>query len=55
MKPVGNPWVPANPMGGFGQNFKPIMGTGFSIGIDTFHGYGFGMEKNQQVCTHCHL
>jgi hypothetical protein len=43
---VGNPWVPANPMGGrFGQNFKPVMGTGFLMGIDTFHGYVFGMEK----------
>jgi hypothetical protein len=53
---VGNPWVPANPMGGrFGQNFKPVMGTGFLMGIDTFHGYVFGMEKNQRVCTHCHL
>jgi hypothetical protein len=32
MKPVGNPWVPANP-----------MGTG--LGIDIFHGYGFGTAK----------
>lgn len=30
---------------GFRQNFKPVIGTGFLIGIDIFHGYGFGMTK----------
>jgi hypothetical protein len=46
MKPAGNPWVPANPMGyRFGQNFKPVIGTGFLMDIDNFHGYRFGMAK----------
>ena len=30
---------------GFGQNLKPVMGTGFLMGIDIFHGYGFGTAK----------
>jgi hypothetical protein len=30
---------------GFGQNFKPIMGTGFLMGVNIFHGYGFGIAK----------
>jgi hypothetical protein len=30
---------------GFGQNFKPVMGTGFLIDVNIFHGYGFGIAK----------
>ena len=30
---------------GFGQNLKPVTGTGFLMGIDIFHGYGFGTAK----------
>jgi hypothetical protein len=30
---------------GFGQNFKPDMGTGFLMGVNIFHGYGFGIAK----------
>jgi hypothetical protein len=30
---------------GFGQNFKPVMGTGFLTGVNIFHGYGFGIAK----------
>ena len=30
---------------GFGQNFKPVMGTGFLMGVNIFHGYGFGTAK----------
>jgi hypothetical protein len=30
---------------GFGQNLKPVMGMGFLMGIDIFHGYGFGTAK----------
>jgi hypothetical protein len=30
---------------GFGQNFKPIMGTGFLMGVNIFHGYRFGIAK----------
>jgi hypothetical protein len=30
---------------GFGQNLKPVMGTGFLMGIDIFHGYGFGRQN----------
>jgi hypothetical protein len=30
---------------GFGKNFKPIMGTGFLMGVNIFHGYGFGIAK----------
>jgi hypothetical protein len=30
---------------GFGQNFKPVMGTGFLVGVNIFHGYGFGIAK----------
>jgi hypothetical protein len=30
---------------GFGQNLKPVMGMGFLMGIDIFHGYGFGTTK----------
>jgi hypothetical protein len=30
---------------GFGQNFKPVMGTDFLMGVNIFHGYGFGIAK----------
>jgi hypothetical protein len=30
---------------GFGQNFKPVIGTGFLMGVNFFHGYGFGITK----------
>jgi hypothetical protein len=30
---------------GFGQNFKPVIGTGFLMGVDIFHGYGFRIAK----------
>jgi hypothetical protein len=30
---------------GFGQNFKPVMGTGFLMDVNIFHGYGFGIAK----------
>jgi hypothetical protein len=30
---------------GFGQNFKPVMGTSFLMGVNIFHGYGFGIAK----------
>jgi hypothetical protein len=30
---------------GFGQNFKPVMGTGFLMGVNIFHGYKFGIAK----------
>jgi hypothetical protein len=30
---------------GFGQNFKPVMGTGFLMGVNIFHGYEFGIAK----------
>jgi hypothetical protein len=30
---------------GFRQNFKPVMGTGFLMGVNIFHGYGFGIAK----------
>jgi hypothetical protein len=30
---------------GFGQNLKPVMGMGFLMGIDIFHGYGFRTAK----------
>jgi hypothetical protein len=30
---------------GFGQNLKPVMGMGFLMGIDIFHGYGSGTVK----------
>jgi hypothetical protein len=30
---------------GFGQNFKPVMGTGFLMGVNIFHGYEFGIPK----------
>jgi hypothetical protein len=30
---------------GFGQNFKPVMGTGFLMSVNIFHGYGFGIAK----------
>ena len=30
---------------GFGQNFKPVMGTGFLMGVNIFYGYGFGIAK----------
>jgi hypothetical protein len=30
---------------GFGQNFKPVMGTGSLMGVNIFHGYEFGIAK----------
>jgi hypothetical protein len=30
---------------GFGQNFKPVIGTGFLMGVNIFHGYGFEIAK----------
>jgi hypothetical protein len=30
---------------GFGQNFIPVMGMGFLMGVNNFHGYGFGKAK----------
>jgi hypothetical protein len=30
---------------GFGQNFKPVMATGFLMGVNIFHGYEFGIAK----------
>ena len=30
---------------GFGQNSKPVMGMGFLMGVNIFHGYGFGIAK----------
>jgi hypothetical protein len=30
---------------GFGQNLNPVMGTGFLMGVNIFHGYGFGIAK----------
>jgi hypothetical protein len=30
---------------GFGQNFKPVMGMGFLMGVNIFYGYGFGIAK----------
>jgi hypothetical protein len=30
---------------GFGPNFKPVMGTGFLMGVNIFHGYEFGISK----------
>jgi hypothetical protein len=30
---------------GFGQNFKPVMDTGFLMGVNIFHGYEFGIAK----------
>jgi hypothetical protein len=30
---------------GFGQKFKPVMGTGFLIGVNIFHGHEFGIAK----------
>jgi hypothetical protein len=30
---------------GFGQNFKPVMGMGFLMGVNIFHEYGFGIAK----------
>jgi hypothetical protein len=44
IKPAGNPWVPANPMGtGLGKISN--LGTGFLMGVNIFHGYGFGIAK----------
>jgi hypothetical protein len=43
---VGNPWVPANPMGtGLGKISTPSWVRFFLMGIDIFHGYEFGMAK----------
>ena len=45
-RPTGDPWVPANPMGlGLGKNSKPVMGMGFLMGSNIFHGFGFGVAK----------
>jgi hypothetical protein len=30
---------------GFRKNFKPVMGTGFLMGVNIFHGYEFGIAK----------
>jgi hypothetical protein len=30
---------------GFGQNFKPVMGMDFLMGVNIFHGYEFGIAK----------
>jgi hypothetical protein len=30
---------------GFRQNFKPVMGTSFLMGVNIFHGYGFEIAK----------
>jgi hypothetical protein len=30
---------------GFGQNFKPVMGTGFLMDVNIFHRYEFGIAK----------
>jgi hypothetical protein len=30
---------------GFGPNFKPVMGTGFLMSVNIFHGYEFGISK----------
>jgi hypothetical protein len=30
---------------GFGQNFKPVMGMSFLMGVNIFHVYGFGIAK----------
>jgi hypothetical protein len=30
---------------GFGQNFKPVMGMSFLMGVNIFHGYEFGIAK----------
>lgn len=46
MKPAGNPWVPANPMGtGLCKISNPSWVRVFLMGIDIFHGYGFGTAK----------
>jgi hypothetical protein len=46
MKPAGNPWVPANPMGtGLGKISNPSWVRVFLMGIDIFHGYGFWTAK----------
>jgi hypothetical protein len=30
---------------GFEQDFKPVMGTRFLMGVNIFHEYGFGIAK----------
>jgi hypothetical protein len=31
---------------GFEHNFKPVIGTGFLIIVNIFHGYGFRITKS---------
>jgi hypothetical protein len=46
IKPAGNPWVPANSMStGLGKISNPSWVWVFLMGIDIFHGYGFGTAK----------
>ena len=43
---MGDPWVPGNSMGlGLGKNSKRVMGMGFLMGSNIFHGFGFGVAK----------
>jgi hypothetical protein len=52
MKPVGNSWVPANPMDtGLGKISNPSWVRVFLMGVDIFHGYGFGMAKPSGFAT----
>jgi hypothetical protein len=40
---MGNPLGTQNPHGyGFVQNFIPVMGVGFLVGVFFLRGYGFG-------------
>jgi hypothetical protein len=55
MKPTGNPWVPANPMGmGLGKISNPSW-------VRVFNGHRYFSRvqvwdgKTQRVCTRCHL
>ena len=34
---------------GFGQNSKPVTGMGFLMGLNIFHGFGFGDGKTRWV------
>jgi hypothetical protein len=46
IKSAGNPWLPANTMGtGLDKILNPSWVRVFLMGIDIFHGYGFGMAK----------
>ena len=50
-RPMGDPWVPANPMGlGLGKILNPsrvwvVTGMGFLMSSNIFHGFGFGTAK----------